>query len=170
QDVRAVTWSYDGSLAILADTPTTRLVTLNFGAGVVASTRYVGAAAKAGPVVVKRPLPYIHQVKDLAENGDGNWACGPTSVAMSLAYYGKIEPWRDMVAGERISASSASTSTLPAGTPGTPLPTPTYTLTPTPARPVTGADFAPYVTNKYTAYGHTYDSVARDPRGNLLAG
>ena len=26
------------------------------------------------------------------------------------------------------------------------------------------------MTNKYTAYGHTYDSVARDPRGNLLAG
>ena len=167
-DLRVTTWSYDGSVAVLSDTPSTRLVTLDFGSGAVASTRYVGTAAGAGPPVVKLPVPYIQQVKDLADNGDGNWACGPTSVAMSLAYYGKLEPWGDMAQAERVAASvpnTGTTSTL-ALTPVAPSPT----RTPTPARPLTGTDFAPYVTNKYTAFGHTYDSVARDPKGNLLAG
>jgi hypothetical protein len=168
QDLRVAAWSYDGRLAVLSDTPTTRLVTLDYASGGVASTRYVGAPARAGSPVVSLPVPYIHQVKDLADNGDGNWACGPTSVAMSLAYYGKLEPWRDMAAGQRVEASAPDTTTaaLPLAT----LSTPSPTLTPTPARPVTGADFAPYVTNKYSAFGHTYSSVARDPRGNLLAG
>jgi Peptidase_C39 like family len=165
QDLRVAAWSYDGNLAVLSDIPTTRLVTLNYGAGGVAATRYVGTAAKAGPAVVKLPVPYIHQVKDLADNGDGNWACGPTSVAMSLAYYGKIEPWKDMVAAARVAASAPNTVTAPL-----PLATPSPTLTPTPVRPLVGADFAPYVTNTYTAFGHTYSSLARDPRGNMLAG
>ncbi|MFL5735137.1 MAG: C39 family peptidase [Chloroflexia bacterium] len=170
-DLRVAAWSYDGSRAVLSDTPTTRLVTLNYRSGSVASTRYVGGSAKAGPAVVKLTVPYIHQVKDTAENGDGNWACGPTSVVMSLAYFGKLEPWRDVVAGERLEASAAHTTTLLTPLPPlTPSPTMTRTPTPTPTKPVTGADFAPYITNAYTAYGHSYSSVSRDPRGNLLAG
>ncbi|HYO50150.1 MAG TPA: C39 family peptidase, partial [Chloroflexia bacterium] len=36
--------------------------------------------------------------------------------------------------------------------------------------PVSGVDYAPYVTNQYTHNGRTYSAAARDPRGNMLAG
>lgn len=159
-DMSVVTWSNDANLVVLSDSPTTRLVTVNYGAGSVASTRYVGVAAKAGPAVIRLAVPYVHQVRDLAENGNGNWACGPTSVAMALAYYGKLEPWTEQVAGDKVAASPSSptnTASLPAAKPAS-------------AKPLTGADIAPYVTNKYTAFGHTYDSASRDPSGNMLAG
>ena len=95
-------------------------------------------------------------MKDTAENGDGNWACGPTTIAMALAYYKRIEPWTLMMSAALVAATTPN-----------PLVTPAPTSTPA---PITGADYAPYITNKYTAFGHTYDAVARDPRGNLLAG
>ena len=47
QDLRVAAWSYDGRVAVLSDTPTTRLVTLDYASGGVASTRYVGSPAKA---------------------------------------------------------------------------------------------------------------------------
>jgi hypothetical protein len=43
------------------------------------------------------PVPFVHQVNDVA-NADGNWACGPTSVVMVLAYYGILQPWQDTAA------------------------------------------------------------------------
>lgn len=162
RDVRAFTWSQDTSLVVLGDAPTTRLVTLNYSSGNVAATRYVGVGTKAGAPVVKLAIPYIHQVKDTVENGNGNWACGPTSVAMSLAYFGKLEPWTVQAARNRL--------VVPATTSVVPGITITLTVVPQVSKPVTGADFAPYITNKYTAFGHTYDAVARDPSGNLLAG
>ncbi len=166
RDLRPLTWSVDTSLVVLGDMPTTRLLTLNYNSGNVAATRYVGGTPKAGAPVVKLAVPYIHQVKDTAENGNGTWACGPTSVAMSLAYFGKLGPWTVQAAGDRLAAPS-TTPAVP-GAPSTPISTPTAVAQPT--RPVTGADFGPYITNKYTAFGHTYDAVARDPSGNLLAG
>src|SRR5207253_10871108 len=116
-----------------------------------------------GRAVVRLSVPYIHQVKDLADSGNGNWACGPTSTAMALAYFGKLVPWRDQVDAARLAAPVTNTASLPAHTPA-------ITPSPTPLKPVTGADFAPYITTKYTAFGHTYSAVARDPSGNMLAG
>ena len=37
-------------------------------------------------------VPYIHQLWDTPPEFHGSWACGPTSVAMALAYYGLLEP------------------------------------------------------------------------------
>lgn len=151
-DLTLTTWSTDGSLAVLSDTPTSRIVTLNPLSGNMVATRYVGYTPKAGPAAVRLAVPYIQQVRDIAAKGNGNWACGPTSIAMALAYYGKLEPWSNVLARSNIGASS----TVPA-TPVTP-------------RPVTGADFAPYITEPYTYNGHTYNATAKDPQGNLLAG
>lgn len=36
------------------------------------------------------PVPMVHQVWDTVDSFDGNWACGPTSAVMALAYYQKI--------------------------------------------------------------------------------
>jgi hypothetical protein len=162
RDVRIVTWAADTGGFILGDVPTTRLVSVNYGSGKVAATRYVGVKPKAGAAVIRLGVPYIHQVKDTSENANGTWACGPTSVVMSLAYYNKLEPWTVHIAGDRV-ADPASPVTATA----TVI---TITVTPTPRKPVTGADFAPYITNQYSAYGHTYDATARDPSGNMLAG
>lgn len=37
-------------------------------------------------------VPYIHQLWDTPPAFHGTWACGPTSVAMVLAYYGLLKP------------------------------------------------------------------------------
>src|SRR5207237_10679520 len=138
--------STDQSTVLLGAGPTMRLCTWNYSSGRVPAHCYVGVATKAGAPAVKLAVPYIHQVKDTAENGNGNWACGPTSVAMSLAYFGKLDPWQEMVAGERLSAAAPQTTTMLAPLPPlTPSPTMTRTPTRTPTRPVTGADYAPYI-------------------------
>lgn len=41
---------------------------------------------------VNLDVPYIHQLWDTPDRFDGRWACGPTSTAMVLAYYGLLEP------------------------------------------------------------------------------
>jgi hypothetical protein len=145
------TWSPDGSLAVLSDTPSSRLVSLNYASGNVVGTRNVGVVPKASAPVTRLPVPYVHQVNDIQGNGDGNWACGPTSVVMSLAFYGKLDPW-PVYSAQSLNEAGAS-----------PVPVPT-------AGPVSGVDFAPYVTNQYTNNGRTYSAAARDPRGNMLSG
>lgn len=37
-------------------------------------------------------IPYIHQLWDTPEEFHGSWACGPTCVAMVLAYYNALKP------------------------------------------------------------------------------
>ena len=151
--MRAEAWSGDGNTAVLSDSPATRLVTLDFSAGNMVATRYVGAAPTPGAAAVKLAVPYVHQVNDTAAYGDGNWACGPTSIAMALAYYGKLDPWPVYAAQQQILS----------GTLGVEIPQIN-------SKDILGADYAPYVTNNFTINGRTYDSRARDPRGNMLAG
>ncbi len=150
--MRAEAWSEDGITAVLTDNPATRLVTLDFGAGNMLATRYVGAVPQPGAAAVKLAVPYVHQVNDTAPNGDGNWACGPTSIAMTLAYYGKLDPWPVYMAQQAVSGTIAIQ--IPQNS----------------NKATSGADYAPYVTNSFNLNGRTYDSLARDPRGNMLAG
>jgi hypothetical protein len=35
-------------------------------------------------------VPYVHQLWDTGDSFDGDWACGPTSSLMAMAYYGKL--------------------------------------------------------------------------------
>lgn len=143
-----LSWSADGSVAMLSDSPSSRLLTFDFRGGKVLASRPMGFS-KVGDPAVSLKVPYIHQVNDTAAHGDGNWACGPTSVAMALAYYGKLEPWETVMQGRTAAAAAPSGSS---------------------SRQLAGMDFAPYVTNVYTYNGRTYSATARDPKGNMLAG
>ena len=98
----AVTWSADNKLLVLSDQPSTHLVTVGMGTGDLVATRYVGVTPRPAAAAMKLPVPYIQQVRDTAENGDGTWACGPTSVAMALAYFKRIEPWSVAIAAEHL--------------------------------------------------------------------
>lgn len=141
--------------------------------------------AKETPVV-KLAVPYVHQVNDVA-GADGNWACGPTTIVMALAYYGKLEPWQTYQASLReseegdvkLGSGRTRTPTAKVVTPtATPSTTPTLRAGRTPRVPATqtpgtfaqGADFSPYVTNSYSMYGRTYSATARDPDGKQVAG
>lgn len=95
---------------------------------------------KPGKVVLQLEVPFIHQVHDIT-GADGNWACGPTSVAMVLAYYGKIAPWPNN------SSASAKSSSTPTGSP-----------------------YGAYVTEVFTTSAHVYSSTAADPLGHSVAG
>ncbi|MEO5952662.1 MAG: C39 family peptidase [Chloroflexia bacterium] len=95
---------------------------------------------KPGKVVLQLNVPFIHQVNDIS-GADGNWACGPTSVAMALAYYGKIAPWPGT------SSASAQSSSTPTGSP-----------------------YGAYVTDVFTTSAHAYRSTASDPLGHPVAG
>jgi hypothetical protein len=148
-------YTQDGTGVVLADDPATRLVTLDGATGKVEATKYVGYAPRAAVAKVKLAVPYIQQVNDTADNVDGDWACGPTSVAMALAYFGKLEPW---------AGSHAVNTVVALGLPPAIPASPTATAVPT------GKDYAPYVTNEYSNNGHTYSAEAADPHGTLLAG
>lgn len=137
---------------VLANYPATRVVTLDFDSGSAVSTRSVGAYVQPAAAALRLAVPYIHQVNDTRSDGNGNWACGPTSIAMVLGYYGRLEPWKVYVAEEQAEA-------------GQPIIIPNVD-----PRSVSGSDFAPYISNAYTAYGRTYNALASDPSGNRLAG
>ncbi|MBF6611997.1 MAG: C39 family peptidase [Chloroflexi bacterium] len=152
--LNSISASTNGSLMLLADNPVSRITTLDYSSGNVVSSRSVGITPKAGAAAVRLPVPYIQQVNDIAQAGDGNWACGPTSVAMTLAYYGKIEPWGEYLAQQVTASASPGAAPDP----------------PQSVKAISGSDYAPYVTNSYTNNGRTYSASAPDPRGNMLAG
>lgn len=111
-----------------------------------------------GPITLKLPVPYIHQVIDLGQV-DGNWACGPTSIAMVLAYFGKLPPWPEYQASQ---SPGVSATAVPAGALRV---SPRITRT-----TASDTDFVPYVTSVYTYSGHSYSATAADPRGRRVAG
>ena len=113
-------------------------------------------------IFVKLNVPYIHQVMDL-DNADGNWACGPTSLAMVLAYYGKLQPWPDYLVAQGIMTAT----TLPPS--NTPAPASSGKASATPTG-IPGAEYAPYVTTVFTDNGHLFNATAPDPKGHQIAG
>lgn len=130
-------------------------------------------APRPGPAVLKLNVPYIQQVTDI-DGADGNWACGPTSVAMVLAYYGKLDPWSDYLAdiaanqvkqGTPAAASGEARLVLDNGRKPSATPLKGAATSDGPA-----ADYAPYITNVYTNNGHTYNSLGSAPGGSRLAG
>jgi uncharacterized protein YvpB len=151
--LRQVARGSAGPQTVFSDNPTSRLVIVDYTSGKVAGTKWVGVQGKAGKAVVAMQVPYIHQVNDTASSADGNWACGPTSLAMALAYYGKLQPWSESEAGK---AEAARNNMVAMSKPE--------------AGPPSGLEFAPYVTSAYTLNGKTYSATARDPRGRPVAG
>jgi hypothetical protein len=65
------------------------------------------ALPQATHALVNLEVPHIHQLWDTPENFDGHWACGPTSSAMVLAYYGLLEahPIKVKVPGQGVRSS-----------------------------------------------------------------
>ncbi len=51
--------------------------------------------------VVNLDAPYIHQVKEVPEGFDGNWACNACSATMVAAYYGKLVARNDTFRGNK---------------------------------------------------------------------
>ncbi|HEX8229046.1 MAG TPA: C39 family peptidase [Chloroflexia bacterium] len=126
-----------------------------------------------GEVIVQLPVPYVHQVLDIG-GADGNWACGPTSLVMVLAYYGKLDVWSDYMAQQGTVTTTATILPTVTRIPGsssqvTPARV-TGTRVATPGTIVGGRNFAPYVTSEYSNNGYTYDALARDPQGDPVAG
>jgi hypothetical protein len=126
-----------------------------------------------GPPVVRLAVPYVHQVLDI-ESADGNWACGPTSVVMVLAYYGKLEPWPTYVVRQgrwkvERGEMRASSAPVPTAILGKPQPKAPHIMTL--GGEVQGEpSFAPYVTEVYTSNGRLYNATAADPQGKRVAG
>jgi hypothetical protein len=121
---------------------------------------------RPGKIVLKLDVPYIHQVMDIG-SADGDWACGPTSVAMVLAYYGKLDPW-DEYAARQVASPGVGSQVSGVGVSSLDPAPDTRHLTP--GRSAIASSYAPYVTNEYTYNDHTYSTTSLDPRGNRVAG
>lgn len=132
---------------------------------------------KPGKIVVKLDVPYIHQVNDVT-GADGNWACGPTSVLMALAYYGKIEPWPQYQQERAAIITPKSVKTTKPEITRTPTRTPTSTSTPKRSQATktphvsqnARLNYGPYISEPFTYNGHTFSATGPDPRGNPVAG
>jgi|GEM_PF-3790388 len=77
-------------------------------AGEIDLAREDGSAARrsAADAVVELPVPYVHQVHDAPQWFDGGWSCGPTSMVMVLAYFGRLAQntiWVDHGVGQHAS-------------------------------------------------------------------
>ncbi len=151
-----IAWSADGRYAVFANAglaPATIIITADMQRAVLTASRKVGTAAVAGTENKNLPIPYINQVWDTANSVNGNWACGPTSVAMVLSYYGRLDPWP--LEAKNVKAYSVPSSQK--GGTGSPV-----------AHP--GRDFAQYITAPFSYKGRDFSHVTKDPAGHKVAG
>ena len=91
-----IAWTPDGRYALLADgdrrgDPPGDIRHEQRGAGAHPLCRHRPQARATAATDL--PMPYISQLWHTGVAFNGNWACGPTSVAMVLAYYGRLNPW-----------------------------------------------------------------------------
>jgi uncharacterized protein YvpB len=146
-----IAWSADGRYAVFANAglaPATTIITADMQRVVLTASRKVGTAAASGKEATNLAVPYINQVWDTANSVNGNWACGPTSVAMVLSYYGRLDPWP--LEAKSVKAYSKAAGASP------------------PAHP--GRDFAQYITAPFTYKGRDFTRTTKDPAGHKVAG
>ncbi|HUS14009.1 MAG TPA: C39 family peptidase, partial [Chloroflexia bacterium] len=154
-----ISWSTDNSTVILASAngAATRLITLDTANGKILRTRAVGTAPKASTPVKDLAVPYISQIWHTGVSFNGNWACGPTSVAMVLAYYGRLEPWPFAANLVRPSASSRLQSHAAGGAAGKP-------------DLMDGQLYGQYVTTAFTYKGRSFNASGADASGRRAQG
>jgi hypothetical protein len=152
-----IAWTPDGHYVLLADNPATRLVTLNLTNGTLVRSRSVGGAAKADKAAKDLAVPYVNQIWDTGIAFNGNWACGPTSVAMVLAYYGRLNPWPFDAKQVRTSAQDRIQIHAAGAESGTP-------------DLLNGKLYGQYVVAPFKYKSRSFSLVGADPAGHKAAG
>src|SRR5687767_1118560 len=76
---------------VFADAKPEGLPAGTLGQTTPASGRGLVTSKRNGVTTYSLQVPYIHQIYDTAPALEGNCACGPTSLAMVLAYFGQIK-------------------------------------------------------------------------------
>ncbi|HMA36096.1 MAG TPA: C39 family peptidase, partial [Chloroflexia bacterium] len=125
--------------------------------GAIVRTRYVGTAPVAGKPVQDLPVPYISQVWDTGVAFNGSWACGPTSVDMVLAYYGRLTPWPFTAGQARLSAEDQLPLQAAGAEPGS-------------LDLQDGRLYGQYVIAPFTYKGRTFAAAGVDPAGHRVQG
>jgi hypothetical protein len=154
-----VVWSNDGRYVIMgaASGATTSLITFDTATGRTVRSRGVGTAPTAGKEVKNLPIPYISQLWDTETGFNGNWACGPTTVAMVLSYYGRLTPWPLPANKARVSAQDKILINA-AGVESGKIDL------------LDGHLYGQYVTAPFNYKGRTFTTVGTDPTGHKVQG
>lgn len=154
-----IAWSVDGRYVLLggARSPSIRLITLDTTNGKLVRSRDVGDSGKAGEAVKNLSLPYVNQLWDTDTSFNGNWACGPASVTMVLAYYGRLAPWplppdkARASAQDHIHAHSVGSEAAPSDL-------------------LDGHLYGQYITTAFSYKTHIFQATSLDPTGRRAAG
>ena len=150
--MQPIAWSGDGRYAVFSDAPggpATTIVTADMVRGTLLASRKVGSLVAAGQPVTNLDLPYINQTWDTPGAVNGNWACGPTSVAMVLAYYGRLAAWPLPGRSTRAMATLGKTMTTALSS---------------------GQRYAQYITAPFAMNGRSFTQTSLDPSGHNVAG
>ncbi len=154
-----VVWSNDGRYVVMgaASGATTSLITFDTATGRTVRSRGVGSALTASKEVQNLPIPYISQLWDTDSGFNGNWACGPTTVAMVLSYYGRLTPWPLPASKVRLSAQDK----IRINAAGVESSQPDL---------MDGHLYGQYVTAPFNYKGRTFTTVGTDPAGHKVQG
>ncbi|MGI8587807.1 MAG: C39 family peptidase [Chloroflexia bacterium] len=155
-----ISWSADSRYVLLGEAsgPIHTLITLDTATSGILRTRWPGATEKAGATVKDLALPYVNQVWHTGVAFNGNWACGPTSVAMVLAYYGRLAPWPFAPKEARLSAQTISQTVVVSGTQ-----VPKFDL-------MDGTLYGQYVVKPFVYKGQRFSAPGTDPSGHKVQG
>lgn len=158
--MQPIAWSADHRYAVFANLglqSISTIITADMNTGKLTASRKVGTTEVVGASTGTLDIPYINQVWDTANSVNGNWACGPTSVAMILSYYGRLDPWPLDPKSAKAPIRSMAVAPKKGATP-----------TPTPAR--FGRDYAQYISAPFTYKERKFTKTSLDPTGRKVAG